>query len=174
MTEIDKRCGTCRHFETSVADIHGHQEGYCGWRNAGQERSAVPYWIGNEFPHPLTRAKHLDCDAWQLRRMAVTEMTATDRAKAYLAQLAPHIKGREAAEVIRELIEENDRQRDLIIHVINGAIGRHRYDVATGMASPERVGSLVKQLFFHNSTVSAEICRTYGFDPEQEIGADAE
>ena len=41
-------------------------------------------------------------------------MTATNRAKAYLSQLAPHIKGRKAAEVIRGLIAENDKQCELL------------------------------------------------------------
>ena len=41
-------------------------------------------------------------------------MTATEQAKAYLATLAPHVRDRKAASVIRELVEENDRQRDLL------------------------------------------------------------
>lgn len=38
-------------------------------------------------------------------------MTATIRAKAYLEQLAPHVRQREAARVIRELIAEVDALR---------------------------------------------------------------
>lgn len=99
-------------------------------------------------------------------------MTATDKAKAYLKQLAPHVRDREAASVIRDLIAENDGQRDMIIRAINGAIRRRHIEVAEGRSGPKPAWSITKSLFGHGSTVSAEICRKYGFDPDREIGAD--
>ena len=41
-------------------------------------------------------------------------MNATDQAKAFLHQLSPHIKQREAARLMRDLISENDRLRELL------------------------------------------------------------
>lgn len=41
-------------------------------------------------------------------------MSATDKAQEYLKQLSPHIKQREAASVMRDLIAENDRLRELL------------------------------------------------------------
>ena len=65
MSNPDKRCGTCRHYETSVADIHGHQEGYCFWSNVGQARKTPPRWVSDEYPHPLTHATRDNCNAWE-------------------------------------------------------------------------------------------------------------
>ena len=72
---------------------------------------------------------------------------------------------------MREMIDENEAQRDLIVRAINGAISRHYHEVVEGRAAPAFAWVVVKDLFCHGSTVSTEICRQYGFDPEQEIGA---
>jgi hypothetical protein len=64
---------------------------------------------------------------------------------------------------------ENEKQRNLIARAIENGISKHRYSVAEDAAGPVPVWVVVKGLFCHGSTASAEICREYGFDPDQEI-----
>ncbi|NCC26606.1 MAG: hypothetical protein EOM22_00260 [Gammaproteobacteria bacterium] len=99
-------------------------------------------------------------------------MTATDKANAYLALLPEPFANFEAQRIIRDLIAENDRQRELIVRAIDEAISRHRYAVNDGKASPAPTWVIVKGCFCHGSTVSADICRQYGVNPEHEIGVD--
>ena len=71
-----------------------------------------------------------------------------------------------------DLAERDQAQRDLIVRAINGAIGKHIHEVLEGRAAPRQIWCLVKSVFGRGSTVSADICRQYGFAPDREIGAD--
>ena len=98
-----------------------------------------------------------------------------DKLSDLLRRTAIAIKGPEPELTVwdwSDLPECAQAQRDLIVRAINEAISSHRYAVVDGKESPSPTWVIVKGIFCHGSTVSAEICRQYGFDPEQEIGAD--
>jgi hypothetical protein len=69
-----------------------------------------------------------------------------------------------------EMRLEIDYQRELIIRAINSAISTQLYRVMQRYTGPKTVWELCKNIFGFGSSFSIEICKKYGFDPDQIIG----
>lgn len=61
-------------------------------------------------------------------------------------------------------------ERDLIVRAIRMAKAAHTQLVADGRTFPVPLWYLVKGVFGRKSTVSEEICRAYGLDPDEQVG----